>query len=64
MQEVKLLSERKEVLKDMVEDKIRLPSRTMEKYYDQIFEEMELEEKKSERLHYLCRKLRFMKKSE
>ena len=47
MQEVKLSSERQEVLKGMVEDKIRLPSRTTEKYYDQIFEEMELEEKKS-----------------
>ena len=48
MQEVKLLSERQEVLKGMVEDKIRLQSRATEKYNEQIFEEMkELEEKKS-----------------
>ena len=47
MQEVKLLSGRQEVLQGMVEDKIRLPRRTTEKYYDQIFEEMELEEKTS-----------------
>ena len=45
MQEMKLLSDRQEILKGMVEDKIRLPSRTTEKYFDQIFEEMELEEK-------------------
>ena len=49
MQEVKLLSERQEVLKGMVEDKIRLPSRTTEKDYDQIFEEMKLEEKETTR---------------
>ena len=48
MQEVKLLSERQEILKGMVEDKIRLQSRAMVKNYEQIFEEMkELEEKKS-----------------
>ena len=40
MQEVKLLSERQEVLKGMVEDKIRLQSKATEKYYEQIFEEM------------------------
>ena len=40
MQEAKLLSERQEVLKGMVEDKIRLQSRATEKYYEQIFEEM------------------------
>ena len=46
MQEVKLLSEGKDVLKGMVEDKIRMQSRASEKYYEQIFEEMrELEEK-------------------
>ena len=33
MQEVKLLSERQEILKGMVEDKIRLQSRATEKYY-------------------------------
>ena len=37
MQEVKLFSERQEVLKGMVEDKIRLQSRATEKYYEQIF---------------------------
>ena len=48
LQEVKLLSERQEVLKGMVEDKIRLQSRVTEKYYEQIFEEVkEPEEKKS-----------------
>ena len=47
MQELKLLSERQEVLKGMVEDKIRLQSRAAEKYCEQICEEMkELEEKK------------------
>ena len=48
MQEVKFSSERQEILKGMVEDKIRLQRRATEKYYEQIFEEMkELEEKKS-----------------
>ena len=47
-QEVKILSERQEVLKGMVEDKIRLQSRANEKYCERILEEMkELEEKKS-----------------
>ena len=46
-QEVNLLSERQEMLKGMVEDKIRLQSRATEKYYEQHFHEMELEEKKS-----------------
>ena len=36
MQEVKVLSGRQDILKSMVEDKIRLPSRATEKYYDQI----------------------------
>ena len=40
MQEVKLLSERQEVLNGMVEDKIRLQSRATDKYCEQIFEEM------------------------
>ena len=48
LKEVKLLSERQEVLKGIVEDKIRLQSRATEKYHEQIVEEMkELEEKKS-----------------
>ena len=36
-QEVKLLTERQEVLKGMVGDKIRLQSRATEKYYEQMF---------------------------
>ena len=56
-QEVKLLSERQEVLKGMVEDKIRLQSRATEKYFEQIFEEMkELEEKKSTEALFLVQK--------
>ena len=44
IQEVKLLSERQEVLNGMV--KITLQNRATEKYYEQIFKEMkELEEK-------------------
>ena len=39
MQEVKLLSERQEVLKGMVEDKVKLQSAATEKYYEQIFEQ-------------------------
>ena len=57
MQEVKLSSERQEVLKGMVEDKIRLLCRATEKYYEQIFEEMkELEEKKSKEALLLVQK--------
>ena len=56
MQEVRLLSERQEVLKGMVEDKIRLPSRTTEKDYDQIFEEMKLDEKKSREVPLIVQK--------
>ena len=37
MQEVKVLSERQEILKSTVEDKISLQSRATEKYYDQNF---------------------------
>ena len=37
VQEVKLSSERQEVLKGTVEDKIRLQSSATEKYYEQIF---------------------------
>ena len=48
MQEVKLLSERQEVLKGMVEDNIRLQSKATDKYDEQIFQEMkELDERKS-----------------
>ena len=56
-QEVKLLSERQEVLKGMVEDKIRLQSRATPKYCEQIFEEMkESEEKKSKEVMLLVQK--------
>ena len=48
IQEVELLSERQEVLKGMVEDKIRLQSKATEKYDETTFEELrELEVKKS-----------------
>ena len=40
MQEVKLLSERQEVLAGLVEDKIRLQSKATEKYYETIIEEL------------------------
>ena len=57
MQEVKLLSERQEVLKGMVEDKIRLQSKATEKHYETIFEELrELEEKKSKEALLLVQK--------
>ena len=43
------LSERQEIVRGMVEDKIMMQNRATEKNYEQIFEEMkELEEKKSE----------------
>ena len=46
MQEVKLSSERQEVLGGLVADKSRLQSKATEKYYETIFEETrELEEK-------------------
>ena len=48
MQEVKLPSERQEVLAGLVEDKSGLQSSATEKYFETIFEEMrELEEKQS-----------------
>ena len=48
-QEGNLLSERQEIFRGMVEDKIRMQSRATEKYYEQIFYKMkELEEKKYE----------------
>ena len=57
MQEVKLLSERQEVLAGMVEDKNRLQSNATKKYYEQIVEEMkELEEKKSKEALLLLQK--------
>ena len=57
MQEVKLLSERQEVLAGLVEDKIRLQSKATEKYHATIFEELrELEEKKSKEALVLAQK--------
>ena len=51
------LSERQEISRGMVEDKIRMQSRATEKYCEQIFEEMkELEEKKSEEALTLVQK--------
>ena len=65
-QEVNCLSERQEIFRGMVEDKIRMQGRATEKYYDQIFEEMkELEDKKSEEaLLFVQKKVRFMERSE
>ena len=57
MQEVKLSRERQEVLKGMVEDKIRLQSKATEKYYEKIFEKIrDLEEKKQRKLLLLVQK--------
>ena len=57
MQEVKLSSERQDVLNGMVEDKIRLQSKATEKYYETIFEELrELEVKKSKEASLLVQK--------
>ena len=58
MQEVKLLSEKQEVLKGMVEDKIRLQSKATEQHYEKIFEEMRREfgEKKSKEALLLVQK--------
>ena len=47
-QEVRYLSERQEIFRGMVEDKIGMQSRATEKYYEQIFEE--------KRLCFLCSK--------
>ena len=48
-QEIQVLSERQEIFKNTMEDKLRLQRRETERYHDQIFEEIkELEEKKSE----------------
>ena len=56
-QEVNYLSERQEISRGMVEDKIRMQSRATEKYCEQIFEEMkELEEKKSKEALTLVQK--------
>ena len=56
-QEVKLLSERQEVLTGHVEDNIRLQSKATEKYYETIFEELrELDEKKSKEALLLVQK--------
>ena len=60
MQEVKLLSERQEVLKSTVEDVNRLQSKATEKYYETIFAELrELEVKKSKEALLLVQKNTF-----
>ena len=57
MQEGKLSSERQQVLKGMVEDKIRLKSKATEKYCEKIFEDTrELEEKESKETLLLFQK--------
>ena len=56
MQEGKLSSERQQVLKGIVEDKIRLQSKATEKYYEKIFETRALEEKKSKETLLLFQK--------
>ena len=63
MQEVKSLSERQEILKGMVEDKIRLLSRATEQYHEQIFEEMK-EKKSKEALLLVQKKAQFDEISE
>ena len=46
MHEVQVLSDRQQMFKSTMKDKLRLQSRATEKYHDQIFEEIqELEEK-------------------
>ena len=56
-QVVQELSERQEISRGMVEDRIRMQRRATGKYYDQIFEEMkELEQKKSEEVLLLVQK--------
>ena len=55
-QEVKLSSERQEVLKGLLEDKIRIQSKATEKYHETIFELKELEEKKSNHALVLVKK--------
>ena len=54
MWKVKSSSERQEVLKGMVEDKIRLQSRATEKYYTSIWKK-----RNQTRLCYFCRKSTF-----
>ena len=56
-QEVNYLSERQEISRGLVEDKIRMQSRATENFSDQVFEEMEeLEKRNQKRLCYLRRK--------
>ena len=57
IQEVKLTSEKQEVLAGLVEDRIRLQSKATEKYHETLFEELrELEEKKSKEALVLVQK--------
>ena len=56
MQEVQILSERQEILKSTMEDKLRLQSGATERCHDQIFEEIkELEERNQKKLHKIVR---------
>ena len=50
-----LLSERQEIFRGMVEVKIRMQGRAMEKYYEQIIEEIKELKRNQKRLCYLCR---------
>ena len=61
-QEVNLLSERQDIFRGMVGDKIRMQSGATEKYYEQIFEEMESWKKRNQ--NTCAGKVRFMKISE
>ena len=56
-QEIQVLTERQEIFKSTMEDKLKLQSRANERYHDQIFEEIkELEQKKSEEALLLVQK--------
>ena len=51
------LSERQDIFKSTMEDKLRLQSRAIERYHDQSFEKIqELEEKKSEEVLLMVQK--------
>ena len=64
-EEVQVLSERQELLKNTMEDKLDLHIRATERYHDQIFEETRvLEEKKSEEALLLVQKRHDLWRSE
>ena len=62
-QEVQLLSERQEIFKRTMEDKLSLHSRATERYHDQIFEEAGRKEARRSSAHG-AQKVRIMKISE